>query len=374
MNKLIKLDKDYNIKLKSKSQDFNYVSKIYIPIENEIFTKKYIFKEELIESYFSPISGKIIGYQRCLLANNSYTNALVIENDYLEKKKTRTPARRCIFNLTKEEVLNIVKNNYLYNCLNKNNIKNIIISGIDEEAYIANEIFISKENTKEMLETIDFLVKLYKAHNAILAIKNIDSENINSYSNYIGTYKNIKLTLLEDLYLIGKEENLIRYLNIKESYLYLKISDIYNIYNLVKMRKEIIEKYITITGDYIDNPCVFKVKMGTRVKELLNEYYKDINYKECDVYVNGILGGSILDIDELIVDDSFIGLVIMKKKNIKSYNCINCGKCSSVCPMNSEPFKVLTGKKVLCNDCGLCTYICPAYINLKKYLRRANNE
>lgn len=375
MQKLISLDKDYSIKVQREVEVFNKIKNAYIPIDNVKISDRKVCKEEKIgENYFS-ISGTIIGTKTCLLANGRNVTSLVVENDYLEKTRTRMPSRRTIKNLSKQDFLSFLNDSYLYKILNKDNIENIIVSGIDDEPYIASEIFTSLDNTMEILEMLDYLETIYNAKVSI-AIKNIDSENIKAYNDYLGTYKTINLILVPDLYLIGQENYLKEYLNIKENYIYLKTSDVYNLYNLVKKRKNMTQKYITITGDYIKKPRVFKVKIGTSVKELLTKYYTELDYSDAVIYVNGLLSGEILAIDNLIIDSNFNGLLIMKKQEKKSLNCLNCGKCHDVCPVGSYPYEALAEKEVFCINCGLCTYICPSYINLKKYLNegRVDNE
>ncbi len=375
MQKLISLDKDYSIKVQREVEVFNKIKNAYIPIENAKISDRKVYKEDKIgDNYFS-ISGTIIGTKTSLLANGRNVTSLVVENDYLEKTRTRMPSRRTIKNLSKQDFLSFLNDSYLYQILNKDNIENIIVSGIDDEPYIASEIFTSLDNTMEILEMLDYLATIYNAK-VNIAIKNIDSENIKAYNDYLGTYRTINLVLVPDLYLIGQENYLKDYLNIKENYIYLKTSDVYNLYNLVKKRKNMTQKYITITGDYIEKPRVFKVKIGTSVSELLTKYYKELDFKNAVIYVNGLLSGKILAVDNLIIDSNFNGLVIMKKQEKKALNCLNCGKCHDVCPVGSYPYEALAKKEVFCINCGLCTYICPAYINLKKYLNegRKSNE
>ena len=85
--------------------------------------------------------------------------------------------------------------------------------------------------------------------------------------------------------------------------------------------------------------------------------------------------GEKIDITNLIVTKELQGLVVMKKKYRQAKNCIKCGKCIEICPINSNPLLAYEKQvKVKCIECGLCTYICPVYINLKEYLKRDKND
>lgn len=378
MTKLVTLDKDYNIKLKSQIEDFLNPDFVYVPFlakENTLQVEKQIKKGSLLfENHYSSVSGKMVGLEYCLLPDGTGINCLAIANDYQEKVADTGAIRKRINHLPKEEVLASIYDETLKTKIKKESVSTIVISGIDDEPYIANEIFVQKNNTKAILETIDVLLNIFTNSKAIVVIKNIDSENIFAYNNFLGTYKNIELRMVDDLYLIGKEEYLIDTLHIKDDYLYLKASEVYSLYVNLKKRKPQVEKYITITGDGISFPRVINVKLGTKVIDILNSFYKE-DLSLYDVYVNGLMQGKKMDIARLIVTKDFHGLVIMKKNNYQEMDCIKCGKCIQVCPIDSNPLLAYkTGKKVKCIACGLCTYICPSYIHLQKYLRGEKDE
>ncbi len=376
--KLIHLDKNYEIKLKSKITAFLNPDYIYIPIKKEeisLLKKKKIKKGELLFSnVYSPVSGNIIGIQECTLWNNTISKCLVIENDFKELISNRKAVRKKINNLSKEDIKKDLIDIHFNKIIKDNHLKYIIICGIDDEPYIANEIFTQKENTKIILETIDMLSNIYQNAQVMIVIKNLDGENIAAYNNFLGTYPNIKLRLVEDLYLIGEEQNLLTRLHIKDNYLFLKASELFTLYTNLKKRKPITEKYLTITGDAIENPQVFNVKIGTKIIDILKNFY-NIPINEFDIYSNGLMKGAQLDIENLIVSKELDGIVIMKKKKVKAQNCIKCGKCVEICPIGSNPLLAYEkSKKVKCIHCGLCTYICPVYINLRKYLIGDNYE
>lgn len=376
--KLIKLDKDYEIKLKSQVANFLDPDYVYIPIENRPlpFKKNEEVKKgsELFKGVFSPISGNILGITDCMFYSGKMGKCLVIANNYQEKLESRVATRKKMDLLSKEEILENVIDVDVQKLFSTENVAHFIISGIDEEPYLANEIFIQKENTKVILETIDALLGLYTNSKAHIVIKNTDRENIESYTNFLGTYQNIELHLVEDLYLIGKEENIVEKLHIKENYIYLKASEIYKIYYNLKKKRPMLEKYITITGDGITDPQVFNVKIGTKVMDILRIEYA-LNPSEYAIYVNGIMKGERLDIDALIVTKELEGIVIMKKKEVEEKECIKCGKCIEVCPIHSNPiYAYQTHKKIDCIECGLCSYICPSYIHLRKYIRGEVDE
>jgi len=67
-------------------------------------------------------------------------------------------------------------------------------------------------------------------------------------------------------------------------------------------------------------------------------------------------------------------------------NCIRCGKCVTVCPINLQPLYIAQYSQrnkwekceeinaMDCIECGSCSYICPAKIMLVSSIRVAKRE
>lgn len=398
--KSVTLEKDYSIKLSSNVVDYIYPDYVFIPMyENynlQVKNKELVKKEQVLLSNYnnitliSPISGTVVGAKECLLANGNKEKCLVIENDFKEKMKERTTIRKNLKQLSKADFLKMLKEKsilksdnskeLMLNVFEKNTIKKIIVNGIEDEPYIATKIFGFKNNFSEILETISFLSSIFKTEENIIVLKNNDRENIDILSNILGTYPEILLNLVPDIYPIGKIEILSQNVNINpEETIFLTPEDLIIIYNLIKKNKCTCEKYITISGNAIVNPLVIKTKIGVAVKKIIDEHINFINNNEVTYIVNGLMGGFSSDITDLIVTNELDGIIINFKENYNEGNCINCGKCLEVCPVNIDPNWIFNNKnntelKNRCINCGLCTYICPVYINFKKRIKELNNE
>ena len=155
---------------------------------------------------------------------------------------------------------------------------------------------------------------------------------------------------------------------------YLKTSEVYEIYVNLKKRKPLLEKYITISGNGVSKPLIIKTKLGVKVSSLFNKYYLE-DLMDCAFYVNGLMGGVQLNLNQLLVSKDLEGIIVMKRVKKVSKACVKCGKCISICPIHSNPMLAYKlGIKVECIHCGLCTYICPSYIPLQKYLSGDDGE
>ncbi len=378
MAKLVKLDKDLAINPNFEYVEYNTPELIYVPLppkKEELKKVAHIKKDSpFYQDVYAPVSGKLVGIDTCLLPSRKKKNCMVIQNDYQEKSASTKPTRRKITGLKKEEFLNSILNQRLRKKIADYQGNTILISGIDDEPYIANESFLQQKKTKYLVDTLEALLGLYPNSKAIIALKNTDSKTILAYQNILGMYKNMEIKFVDDLYLIGKEPFLKRYLRIHEEVLYLKASEVYELYVNVKKNRPLVEKYLTISGSGITKPRLIKTKLGVNVAAIFNKYYVE-DLSNCAFYVNGLMGGIQLDLNQVIVTKDLQGIMVMKKEHRTQKSCIKCGKCISICPFHKNPLMAYKlGLKVKCMQCGLCSYICPSYIPLQKYLEGENDE
>lgn len=378
MAKLIKLDKDVTIQIKDKSEEYLTPDFVYIPfppkkedLKKEVHIKK---ASMLYQDVYSPVSGTLKSVEKNILSNGEEVNCLVFLNDFQEKREKTYATRKKINNLSKQDIIEGIYNTKIKEKLLQDGLVTFLISGIDDEPYIENEAFLQREHTKSIADTIDALLNVYPKSRAYIALKNTDNKTIMAYQNVLGMYKNVEIKLVEDLFLIGKEPFLKKYLHMKDHDVYLKASEVYEIYLNLKKRIPILEKYITISGNGTTNPMVVKTKLGVKVLDIFKKFYPE-DLGDCAFYANGMMQGTVLDLNRLIVTRDLDGIIIMKKVKRVAKKCIKCGKCISICPFHSNPLLAYKlGMQVKCMHCGLCTYICPSYIPLYQYLRGDKRE
>ena len=379
--KLVTLKKEYNLLLKNTITEFLNPNYIYLKVTNnsrlKANPKNYIYRgTQLFDLISSPISGKILGLKE-LNSVDGINKYMVIENDFKEKTKERHGVRKNINKIKKEELLELLKT-YDENIYSKFNsdYKKIMISGVEEQPYIGTNIFICTNYTKEILDMCDALGDILEINDVEILIKDIDVASINSINNVIGMYNNVNVKFLPDKYMISDKEILKEYLSIKEDFLYLDIEEIYNLYQYLKRRKIKEEKFITVTGDAIDNPQVIKCKTGTMLKDIIDNFLC-FNTDEFVVIENSLLSKKEIDFNNYVISENLKGIYFMKKNDIKEEKCIMCGKCNEICPVKIKISNLVNGKKCdikNCINCGLCSYICPSYININKFLNGDKNE
>ena len=142
----------------------------------------------------------------------------------------------------------------------------------------------------------------------------------------------------------------------------------------VYKNKPLYERVITVTGSIIKNPANLLVRVGTRVKDVI-EFCGGLTEEPGKI----VLGGPMMGIAQYTADAPVIkgttGVIVFGKKEAKMplpRSCIRCAKCIRVCPMGLNPsaiaravekgrFDLAREYNVLdCIECGICSYLCPA--------------
>lgn len=154
--------------------------------------------------------------------------------------------------------------------------------------------------------------------------------------------------------------------------------------------------YITVFGEAVKANKIVKVKIGTKIKEIFNEFNGNES-KLGKVISGGVIKGyqKISLEDEIVETDRSLLFLSKDEENRKKESpCIRCSKCLRICPKGLNPIKLVDLWKIdnqeefikfggeACIECGLCTYICPANIELshkictarKNYIKKLNNE
>ena len=409
---------DDKIKVKKEMLEFIKPQKIYIPLENKsgIKYKKlvnvgdYVFKGQVVainESIDFPIHSSVSGYvvenESNELNTGKKVECIAIENDFKEKYQEKLGSIKEISNYSKEEFIELLKTSEItglggsdfptflkYNTDSK--INYLLVNGVECEPYISCDKVVMSKYMEKILEAVDAILEIMKIKKAYIVVKSSNIESQKVINKYINTYPNIKLALMPDMYPAGWERNVVEVVLHKKYDKYpvevgaivSNVSTIYAIYEMLKYNTPLTERIITITGTGIRKPSNIKVKIGTKLSEIIEniEGYKDI--KKPIFIAGGPMMGSSLPSDNLIVTKDLNCVLVIDDIELTNYPCIKCGKCTNVCPVHLLPVMIMNNignekklKELMpqrCIECGLCSYICPSKIEVREYVRIAKGR
>ncbi len=389
MNSMVTIKESKNISIDNNVINFLNPDYIYIPIEEgfqiNVKSNTLIYKEDILlksedKLIYSPISGKVLGKTSSMSDHNVSVPCVVVENDFREKIKKKKSTEKYINEYTCEDALNLIRKYNACDQIIDPRAKTLLINGIDSDPFEKTFSHIIDSYSSKILEAIDALSLILGVDTTILAINNHDTNNVINLSNNIGTYPNITLKLVPDIYPLSYQDILIKNIltkkQISSRIIYLTVQDIYNIYNVLKRKKPITEKLVTISGNAIESPIVVNVKIGTSMADLIKNCCNIIN-KNYYVIVNGLISGKTLTSLNNIVTSETRSIFLNTVDSTPEKKCINCGLCNQKCPVGLNPKYLKEHKdadRSKCINCGLCSYICPSKINFKPFLGGKNGK
>lgn len=404
--------------IKNKIGIYNKMKYVYIPLISggdtniTVAVKKgdYVYKGSVIGKrkgnlripIHSSVSGTVVDYEEKYVSTGKKVKCVVIENDFLDAIEQEYE-NNDISKYTKKEFIKTIQEcgivglggsgfpTYVkYNTDQK--IKTIIINAVECEPYITADYVLIREKCEEILETIDAIREINEADEAIIAIKshNVDLKKI--IDNYIGSYLKTKIVLVPNLYPMGWEKSLVKYIKktdyerlpIEKGIVVSNVSTIYAIYEALKYKKPLTERIVTFTGENLKRPQNVMVKIGTSAQEIIKKV-GGTNEKDTLYIAGGPMMGTGLPTEDIIINcnDNCI-LVLPNYKQEIEQTCLRCGKCVEHCPAKLSPVlikdninnieKLKKLEPTRCIECGLCSYICPAKINVREKIREAKQK
>lgn len=405
-------------KVKQEIQEYIKPQIIYIPLENKngvnykhlVKQGEYVFKGDVVaidKSTDFPLHSSISGYAiigtKKLMKNGKKIKCVVVENDFKEKYREKNGSKIHLDKHTKEEFIYLLKKSGItglsgsdvptflkYETSKK--IDYLIVNGVECEPNVECDKAIVNSYPEEILECVDSIINIMKLKKAYIVLNENNLKGIDKLKKYIGTYPNIELRIMDDYYPSGWDKNIIYSLfgktYKKESseigMIVSNISTIYAIYELLKYNRPLTERIITITGEGIKKPVNVKVKIGALLSEIIENIEGYKNIKNPLFIAGGPMSGVSVPNDELVVTKDLNCVMVIENGNDESFPCINCGKCSAVCPVGINPVLIMKNsnnrknlKKLKfskCIDCRLCSYICPSKINVHESIKEVKEE
>jgi len=155
-------------------------------------------------------------------------------------------------------------------------------------------------------------------------------------------------------------------------------------YDAVVHKKPILDRYVAVGGSAVSHPQVMKVRIGTRIGELIEQCGGFSQWPQRIVMGSPLSGREIMYLDEPVGKTCY-AIAAMSKSQATLYkqqNCINCGECRAVCPVGLDPQNIY--KRIIsledntgasgCHGCGCCKIVCPSALPLFETILEGNRE
>ncbi|CEH33101.1 electron transport complex subunit RsxC [Romboutsia lituseburensis] len=360
----------------------------------------------------SSVSGKVVAIKECEVAGGTGV-CVVIENDFLEEKHESVKPKGELDNLTKEEIVSIIKEAGIVGMGGATfpthvklspppdkNIDVVILNGAECEPYLTADHRLMLENPEDVVFGLKVFMKALNVKKGYIGIEVNKPDALDAIQKAAQQYKDIEVVGLEIKYPQGAEKQLIYACTGREvpsgglpmdaGAVVNNVGTAAQVARTIKTGMPLIERITTVTGSCIKNPKNLITKVGTLVSEIIEQCE---GFKEDKTVGKVIMGGPMMGIAQYTIDiptnkgtSGILCLDEEESKTPKPQNCLRCGKCLSVCPAFLQPlyisayslkndFENAQNYRALdCIECGSCSFVCPARRPLLQSVRNAKRE
>lgn len=358
----------------------------------------------------SSVSGKVKAIEPRMLVNGSKATCIIIENDgKFDEVEFEKP--KSLEELSKEEIVELVKKagivgmggagfptNVKLSPKEPDKIDYVIVNGAECEPYLTSDYRRLIEEPEVVIVGLKVMLKLFDNAKGIIAVEDNKLDAIAKLKELVKSEDRIEIKTLYTKYPQGAERMLINAVTgrkINSSMLPAdagcvvdNVDTVFAIKSAVIDGRPLIKRVITVTGDAINEPHNFLVRTGTNHSELIDAAGGFNEEPEKIISGGPMMGMAISTIDVPVTKTSSALLCYVKDplSKVKETNCINCGRCVSVCPGRIIPTRLAEFSErgdmenfvkyngLECCECGCCSYICPAKRNLTQAIKSMRKQ
>lgn len=272
-------------------------------------------------------------------------------------------------------------------------IDTLIINGAECEPYLTIDHRMMLEKNEEILVGIKIVKKILGVQNVYIGIEENKKDAIEFLKE---KWKGQVIVVpLKTKYPQGAEKQLIYAVTQRKvpqgglpmdvGVVVQNVSTMYAIKEAIIDGKPLIERGLTITGEAINKPGNWWVRIGTPISWIIENLGQ--GFKNGIENVKILMGGPMMGIPINNINTPIVkgnnGITTLIPEELRGTFCIRCSYCVYVCPMGLQPYLLdLLGKKkrydeavqiglLDCIECGSCTYICPAKVEHVKTIKLA---
>ena len=354
---------------------------------------------------YASVSGIVKTIEPRRVVTGDMVMSIVIENDH-EYKEVVYPEVKPLEEMTREEIIECIKEagvvgmggagfptHVKLSVKNPEKIDYVIANCAECEPYLTSDYRRMLEEPDKLIEGLKVSLSLFPNAKGILAVEDNKPDCIAILKEKTIEEPRIVVTQLKTKYPQGAERQLI-YATTKRKInstmlpadvgcVVNNVDSIVAIYNAVYLRKPLMERIVTITGEAVNEPQNMRVHIGTNYHELIEAAG---GFKEEPVKIisgGPMMGFGVFELD-LPTTKTASALLCLTKDEVSEMEpsaCINCGRCLEVCPGRVMPSKLATlaekykeeefveNDGMECCECGCCSYVCPAKRHLTQSIK-----
>ena len=344
----------------------------------------------------SSVSGKVIAIEDRPHANRGMCPAIVVESDGKAELHESVQPNKALDELTSAEIIEIVKNAGIvgmggagfptYVKLNPGKpIEAVLVNSCECEPMLTADHRVLLEYADEIIYGLKAAMKAVNTDRGVIVIEDNKPDAIELMQAKVANEEGLEVCVAKTKYPQGGEKMLIQRvlgrmvpsgkLPADVGAVVCNVSTTKAIADAIQTGMPLIERVTTVTGKYIPEPKNFIVKIGTDAAELVAACG---GIMEGDVTIKA--GGPMMGFVQKSVNFPIMkgsnGIIAVDTDHTETVECIKCGRCVDVCPMQLEPLHfakfadtenwiAMKEHNVMdCMECRCCETICSSKIPL----------
>lgn len=354
----------------------------------------------------SSVSGTVVAVEpRMHATRGSEVMAVVIESDGKETLHESVKPNKDYTDLTPDEIIDIVKEAGIVGMggagfptcvkLKPNKpIETVILNGCECEPYLTADHRVLLEYTDDIVYGLKAIMKTVDAPKGIIVIEDNKPDAVEKMEKAIAGCDNISVLAAKTKYPQGAEKTLIKRvtgrvvprggLPADVGVVVSNVSTVKAISDAIQKGMPLIERATTVTGEKIKHPGNFIIKIGTMAKDLV-DYCGGTTDEDVQFKMGGPMMGFVQkDLNVLMMKGSN-GIIAIDTDQTQEVECIKCGRCVDVCPMELSPlyfaklakdqdWQGMKDRNVMdCVECRCCEYICSSKIPIVSRIKAGKN-
>ena len=340
------------------------------------------------------VSGTVVAIEDRPHATRGTCLSVVIASDGKNELHESVKPNKPLEELTAQEIVEIVKNAGIVGMggagfptyvklMPEKPIDAVLLNGCECEPMITADHRVMLEFADDVIFGLKAVMKAVDAPRGIIVIEENKPDAIALLREKTAGMEGIEVLEVTTQYPQGGEKMLIkralgrevpsRGLPADVGACVSNVSTVKAISDAIQLGMPLIERVTTVTGKYIPNPGNFIVKLGTSAASLV-DYCGGICAEDVLVKAGGpMMGFTQKNLDTPIMKSSN-GIITLDNVQPEVQECIKCGRCVDVCPLNKKPlyFAKFSGDPEAlkeqglmdCMECRCCEYICSSKIPL----------
>jgi len=348
----------------------------------------------------SPVNGTVTDIRKVTLANSIVTDAFVITPN--AEMPLGTWDEQPYGDLKPNEMIELVKEmgvvgtggatfpTHVKLMVPKGkSVDALVVNGVECEPYLTADHRLMLEQADLVLRGIMIAAKITNPKRIIIGVENNKKDAIKVLREAVSAngYP-ITVTPLKVKYPQGDEKQLLKAtinreipsgkLPLDVGAVVVNVGTAFAIYEAVALRKPLIDRVVTISGEAMSSKRNVRAPLGTKVADLIT-FVGGLDH-DPDKFISGgpMMGFAFYD-DQTPVIKGTSGLLALDNEPAMKAPvtpCISCGRCVAACPMGLQPtrlYRLIDNRQYAdamamnlmdCKECGCCSYSCPAHLPL----------